>query len=73
MIKIENTDVYGFESAIRGMRNPMNSWDKSDTAFWSYPEEGVAHKIGEKYRWYFTERYNYCRSVYGKWYNWSCV
>lgn len=31
MIKIENIDVYGFESAIRGMRNPMNSWDKSDS------------------------------------------
>lgn len=31
MIKIENTEVYGFESAIRGMRNPMNSWDKSDS------------------------------------------
>lgn len=33
MIKIENVDVYGFEAAIRGMRNPMNSWAKSD----SYP------------------------------------
>lgn len=33
MIKIENVDVYGFESAIRGMRNPMNSWDKSDSVF----------------------------------------
>ena len=31
MIKIENTDVYGFEAAIRGMRNPMNSWVKSDS------------------------------------------
>lgn len=31
MIKIENTEVYGWEAAIRGMRNPMNSWDKSDT------------------------------------------
>lgn len=31
MIKIENIDVYGFESAIRGMRNPMNSWDRSDS------------------------------------------
>lgn len=31
MIKIENIDVWGFEHAIRGMRNPMNSWDKSDT------------------------------------------
>lgn len=26
MIKIENLRVYGFESAMRGMRNPMNSW-----------------------------------------------
>lgn len=33
MIRIENTGVYGFEAAIRGMRNPMNSWEKSD----SYP------------------------------------
>lgn len=31
MIKIEKTDVYGFEAAIRGMRNPKNSWDKSDS------------------------------------------
>lgn len=33
MIEIENTDVFGWESAIRGMRNPMNSWDKSDSSF----------------------------------------
>lgn len=33
MIKIENTQVYGWEAAIRGMRNPMNSWDKSDTGW----------------------------------------
>ena len=31
MIKIEKTEVYGWEAAIRGMRNPMNSWDKSDS------------------------------------------
>lgn len=31
MIKIENVDVCGWEAAIRGARNPMNSWDKSDT------------------------------------------
>ena len=31
MIKIENVDVHGFEAAIRGMRNPLNSWDKSDS------------------------------------------
>ena len=33
MIKIENTVVYGWEAAIRGMRNPMNSWAKSDSVF----------------------------------------
>ena len=31
MIKIENTEVVGWEHAIRGMRNPMNSWAKSDS------------------------------------------
>ena len=33
MIKIEHTQVFGWEAAIRGMRNPMNSWKKSDS-FW---------------------------------------
>lgn len=33
MIKVENIEVFGFEPAIRGMRNPMNSWDKSDSVF----------------------------------------
>lgn len=31
MIKIENTEVVGWEHAIRGMRNPLNSWDKIDS------------------------------------------
>lgn len=31
MIKIEKTEVMGWESAIRGMRNPMNSWNRSDS------------------------------------------
>lgn len=31
MIQIENVDVWGFEHAIRGMRNPLNSWAKSDS------------------------------------------
>ena len=30
-MKIENTQVFGFEAAIRAMRNPLNSWDKSDS------------------------------------------
>lgn len=33
MIKVENVDVFNFEGAIRGLRNPMNSWDKSDSWF----------------------------------------
>lgn len=35
MLKIENTETYGWEAAIRGMRNPKNSWDKSDSK-WKY-------------------------------------
>lgn len=31
MIKFENIEVMGWEAAIRGMRNPMNSWEKSDS------------------------------------------
>ena len=31
MIKIDNIEVFNFEGALRGMRNPMNSWDKSDS------------------------------------------
>lgn len=33
MIKIENTNVVGLEPSIRGMRNPMNSWEKSDSGY----------------------------------------
>ena len=48
MIKIENVEVYGWEAAIRGMRNPMNSWDMSDTTYWCYPtkDTGLPHYIG---------------------------
>ena len=34
MLKIENTEIVGWEAAIRGMRNPMNSWEKSDSVFY---------------------------------------
>lgn len=33
MLKIENTEVVGWEAAVRGMRNPLNSWEKSDSRF----------------------------------------
>ena len=41
MIKIENYDVVGWEHAIRGMRNPMNSWEKSDSFEFPPDEDGV--------------------------------
>lgn len=31
MIKVEHVEVWGFEHAIRGMRNPLESWAKSDS------------------------------------------
>ena len=42
MLKIKNTEVVGWEAAIRGMRNPMNSWEKSDSIF---VEHGEYHDI----------------------------
>lgn len=56
MIKLENAEVYGWEAAIRGMRNPMNSWSKSDsqydvTCFWdeqmTLPAETTPFIAGE--------------------------
>lgn len=51
MLKIENSEVFGWEAAIRGMRNPMNSWDKSDSGFgcaggnrWPYCGEDCRNK-----------------------------
>ena len=35
-MKFENTEVWGFEHALRGMRNPKNSWNKSDSKFNDY-------------------------------------
>ena len=35
MITIEKTEICGWQPAIRGARNPMNSWDKSDSIFWN--------------------------------------
>lgn len=52
MIKIEKIDVVGWEHAIRGMRNAMNSWDKSDSEFYRDMDYGCSgncpcEKIGE--------------------------
>ena len=45
MLTIENTKVIGFEPAIRGMRNPLNSWCKSDSGFWDV--DGYYDILGE--------------------------
>lgn len=37
MLTIDKVSVYGFEESIRGMRNPMNSWDKSDSGYCNIP------------------------------------
>lgn len=41
MIKIENVEVIGWEHAIRGMRNPMNSWEKSDSGICKGGDDGI--------------------------------
>lgn len=48
-MKFEHTDVWGFEHALRGMRNPMNSWSKSDSKIEEYDLTGFEPKfiIGE--------------------------
>lgn len=44
MIKVDNVEVWGFDHAVRGARNPMKSWARSD----SFRKEGGAFHIGEK-------------------------
>lgn len=41
MIKIENIEIMGWEHAIRGMRNPMNSWEKSDSGICKGGDDGI--------------------------------
>ena len=55
MIQIKTSNVYGMEHVIRGMRNPMNSWDKSDSHYgssddpWDYCD--ISHfTVGENDR-----------------------
>ena len=57
MLKIDNAEVFGWEHAIRGMRNPMNSWEKSDSdclfhMFQNYPNDD---SMAEAYTRYLDE------------------
>lgn len=49
MIRIENSEVLGWEPAIRGMRNPLNSWEKSDTLFLriDFCDEGEDYELAK--------------------------
>ena len=54
MLKLEHPQVVGWEHAIRGMRNPMNSWDKSDSEF--ITTDGDHHDIcGNSGPWYGSD------------------
>lgn len=44
MIKIENVEIMGWEHVIRGMRNPMNSWEKSDSGICKGGDDGIGCK-----------------------------
>lgn len=54
MLTVENVETYGWEAAIRGMRNPMNSWEKSDSWFIDeYRDNGAAidaHQIASRWK-----------------------
>lgn len=69
MLKIEKVEVVGWEAAIRGMRNPLNSWDKSDSKFcqslYSVCDDCSYNVDGEGCPGtdYYNHRSNMCRYV----------
>lgn len=50
MIQVSKVDIWGFEHAIRGMRNPLNSWDKSDSKYLNYCDNGFDHPNYQKFQ-----------------------
>ena len=50
-MEFKNTDVWGFKHALRGMRNPKDSWDKSDSEYW-LPNKSMEENVcGEDIEW----------------------
>ena len=50
-MEFRDTEVWGFKHAFRGMRNPMDSWDKSDSKYW-LPNEFMDENVcGEDIDW----------------------
>ena len=64
MIKIENVNVYGWDPAIRGMRNPMNSWDKSDSCECSVEEMEYSKCLTSCTESEIPEKCKNCKGVY---------
>ena len=65
MIKIDNVKVFNVEDAIRGMRNPMNSWDRSDSTEGHIGDEDFAlmkrlFKAGTEHRKYLRQIFVSC-------------
>lgn len=48
-VKFEKTEVFNIEGAFRGMRNPMDSWDKSDSGYGCYNKTGMGEKATTPY------------------------
>lgn len=56
MIKFENGEIVGWEAAIRGMRNPMNSWEKSDSFVPCYIRTKCHEcEVNQKCAYYFSD------------------
>jgi hypothetical protein len=63
-IKIEKDDIFGLSHAIRGLRNPMNSWEKSDSVHCTF--ESYGHCSGCDLDGYCTEKHHNDEFVIGK-------
>ena len=50
MIKLENYEVVGWEHALRGMRNPKNSWDRSDSGFKGVAQTDILDELGKVHK-----------------------
>ena len=60
MIKIERVETFGWETAVRGMRNPLNSWEKSDSL--SYEDDDVSRQSRNRSQ----QIYAHARNRYGR-------
>lgn len=49
MLKVTNVDIFGWNAAIRGMRNPMNSWDKSDSYYTHIVDKYTGDQIDDQF------------------------